>query len=86
MLITATGTAVQGGISPLELALIVAAATPVAAVIISFGGTAVRDWRQDKRAVRGARDQTIAELMTAAVDLVVGGRTRAGLLGVSGSW
>lgn len=61
-------------VTPLELALI----SPVAALIgvaVGIGGNGYLDRLRERRAARRERDQAIAELLTATVDLLSGVQT-----------
>ena len=57
-------------VSDLDIALITGGFT-IGAVIVTFGGNAVAGWLKDRRATRDARDQAIAEVLAAAMDLVL---------------
>lgn len=51
---------------------LVAAAAPVFAVAVTFGGQGILDRQRARRAEQQARDAAVAELLAAAIDLLVG--------------
>ncbi len=61
-------------VTGLELALISAGAA-LAGVALNTAGTGYLDRRRDRRAAEQARDQAIADLLTATVDLMTGVQT-----------
>lgn len=61
----------MANVTGLELAIIPAGA-PLVGVVLGTVGNAYLDRRRDRRAACHERDQAIAELLTAAVDLITG--------------
>jgi hypothetical protein len=57
-------------VSELDIALITGGFT-IAAVVVTFGGSAVADSLKARRAAKDARDQAIAEVLAASMDLVL---------------
>lgn len=68
-----------------ELALI-PAATALAGVALGTGGTAWLDRLRERRAARDQRDRAIAELLTAAVDLISGAQVIRAAYEKQGGW
>ena len=71
--------------SNLNIALISAGVTLVGVVIGQFG-TYVIERLRERRAARGARDQAVAELLTAVVDLVTSVQTVRAAYQGQGRW
>src|SRR5580698_980225 len=64
------GYGILGTVTDLGLALITGGFT-IGGVVVTFGGSYLRDKARDRRADRQARDSALADLLTTSVELVL---------------